>query len=110
MKNSTRVILNTGILYTRMAITMCIALLSTRWILQALGTEDYGIYSLTGGVIALFSFLNVSLAGATQRFISYSIGTGEKENIKKTFYYSIIQHLCVGIIIILLFETCGLFF
>ena len=110
MKNSTRVILNTGILYTRMAITMCIALLSTRWILQALGTEDYGIYSLTGGVIALFSFLNVSLAGATQRFISYSIGTGEKENIKKTFYYSILQHLCVGIIIILLFETCGLFF
>ena len=47
MKNSTRVILNTGILYTRMAITMCIALLSTRWILQALGTEDYGIYSLS---------------------------------------------------------------
>ena len=41
MQASSRVAVNTGILYIRMAITVFISLYSTRLILSALGTKDF---------------------------------------------------------------------
>ena len=58
MQNSSRIILNTGILYSKMFLNIFIALYSTRLILNALGTNDFGIYALVGGVIGALSFLN----------------------------------------------------
>lgn len=110
MKNSSKVILNTGILYGKMLITMIITLLSTRWILQALGAEDYGIYSLVAGIIVMLSFLNTALSGSTQRFLSYNMGKGDADNLKEVFYYSVLFHLFVGIVVLLLFELGGIFF
>jgi len=40
---NTRVVMNTGILYSKMLITMGITLYSTRLVLNALGASDYGI-------------------------------------------------------------------
>lgn len=60
MKNSNRIMVNTGVMYARVAITMIITLLSSRWILMALGKEDFGIYNLVAGLLALLMFLNLS--------------------------------------------------
>lgn len=110
MKSSTRIILNTSILYGKMLITMLLTLLSTRWILAALGASNFGIYNLVAGLIAMFSFLNTAMSVASQRYLSYAIGTKSKENLKKTFYYSIIQHFFIGILIIVILEVLGTFF
>lgn len=110
MKNSHRVLFNTIILYINMLITMLITLFSTRWVLQALGEEDYGIYNLVAGVIVLFSFLNVAMSAATQRFMSYSQGEGKEDIIKKTFYYSVLMHIFIALVVVLLWEIGGRYF
>ena len=61
MTASLRVFLNTISLYIKLVITVVVGLYLTRVVLNKLGVEDYGIYNLIGGVIALLSFLQTAL-------------------------------------------------
>ena len=65
---------NTVFLYIRMLLSMGIYLYTTRVVLSILGVEDYGIYNVVGGLVAMFSFLNATMSGATSRFITFELG------------------------------------
>lgn len=67
-----------------MGITMFISLYTTRLILNSLGASDFGIFNIVGGAIGMLGFLNAAMADATQRFMSYAEGEGNK-NKKKVF-------------------------
>lgn len=95
-------------LYVRMFFTMLVALYTSRIILQRLGVLDYGIYNLVSTVVMIFLFLNNMLSEATQRFIIYEIGGGNKEKVNKYFINSVNLHLIISIIILLLCETVGI--
>lgn len=105
-----RIIKNTGYLYAKMAVTMFISLYTTRLVLGALGASDFGIFNIVGGAISMLLFLNVAMAGATQRFLNYSEGQGDKESQKKIFNISIILHLVVAAIVVALLLVAGRFF
>jgi O-antigen/teichoic acid export membrane protein len=105
-----RVATNTGILYLRMAITVVISLYTTRLVLTALGIEDFGLYNLVGGLIAMLGFLNASMATATQRFMSIAQGAGDVDRLKRIFNMSTILHVNIGILVVVLFEIAGYFF
>ncbi|GAA4459030.1 MATE family efflux transporter [Nibrella saemangeumensis] len=105
MSIAKRVLTNTGILYARMAITIFISLYSTRIILEALGTEDYGIYNLIGGFVAMLAFLNSGMAVATQRFISFAQGKKELEDLKIIFNVSLILHLIIAAFLIIFLKS-----
>jgi hypothetical protein len=77
MQAAHRVAKNTGILYARMAITMFISLYATRLLLADLGVEDFGLFNVVGGLIAMLGFLNTSMSAATQRFMSIAQGSGD---------------------------------
>ena len=83
--NNKRIAKNTLFLYFRMLLTMGVSLYTSRVILQTLGVEDYGIYNVVGGVIAMLGFLNSSLSGACSRFITYELGKGNNGDVKKCF-------------------------
>ena len=104
-----KVILNTGILYGRMLLTMGISLYSTRLILNALGSTDFGIFNLIAGIITLLSFLNSAMSTSTQRFLSYYQGLGDVERQRNVFTNSLILHLLIGIVIVGALEIVGLF-
>lgn len=110
MESSHRVAKNTGILYARMGITMFISLYATRLVLAALGAEDFGLFNVVGGVIAMLGFLNASMAVATQRFMSFAQGTGDFEKVKRIFNMSTILHIGIALIIVFIFEIAGYFF
>ena len=110
MQAINRVFKNTAILYARMAITVVISLYSTRLILNALGAEDFGLFNLVGGAIAMLGFLNGSMAAATQRFISFSQGAGDFEKVKRIFNMSILLNAGVAILAVVLLEIAGYFF
>jgi Na+-driven multidrug efflux pump len=110
MQAAKRVAVNTGILYARMAITVFISLYSTRLILFALGSNDFGIFNLVGGTIAMLGFLNTSMAAATQRFMSYAQGAGNPERLKRIFNVSLLLHLIIAVILIFFLEIAGFFF
>ena len=104
MSTASRVIKNTGFLYVRIAITIIVALWTTRIILNALGKDDFGVYSLVGGVVSLLGFLNASLSGATQRFISIYEGKDDPEGKRIIFNNSLTLHaiLAASLVILLL--------
>jgi O-antigen/teichoic acid export membrane protein len=99
---SKRVIMNTGILYAKMLVTMGISLYSARLVLNALGASDYGIFNLIAGVIAMLSFLNAAMTTSTQRYLSFHQGTCNFEMQKKIFTNSWILHIAIGIIVVIL--------
>lgn len=84
--NNKRIAKNTLLLYFRMFFLMTVSLYTSRVVLSALGVEDFGIYNVVGGVVAMFSMLSGSLSAAISRFITYELGTGNQEKIKKNFF------------------------
>jgi len=101
---------NTALLYGRMLFNLVVSLFTSRVNLQVLGIDDNGIYQIVGGVIAMFAFLNGSLAGATSRFLAYDIGRGDTEKLKKTFAAALNVHIIAAMIILIIGETLGLWF
>ena len=53
--------------------------------LNALGIEDFGIYNVVGGLVAMFSIISGSLVSSISRFITFELGTENKEKLKKVF-------------------------
>ena len=68
---------------------MVLSLYSSRLVLNILGVDDYGIYSLVAGVVSMLSFLTNSLVGSTQRFLSVSQGKGDAVHLKEVFNNSL---------------------
>ena len=88
--NTTRIAKNTLLLYFRMLLTMGVSLYTSRVILNALGVEDYGIYNVVGGVVAMVSFVSWALTTGTQRHISTELGKKDG-NLQKRKYCNEIQ-------------------
>lgn len=107
-QNNKRIAKNTLLLYFRMLLTMGVGLYTSRVILQTLGVEDFGIYNVVGGVVAMFSFLTASMSAATQRFISYNLGKGNLSDLRKIFSTSLLSHFLLALIIIIIAESFGL--
>ena len=109
-KINSRIVKNTGFLYFRMMITMAVSLYTSRLILNILGVEDFGIYNVVAGFVMMFSVLNSSMATATQRFLAFEIGKNDLTKLRHVFSMSIIIYTLIGIIIIILAESVGLWF
>ena len=108
--NSTKTIAkNTLFLYIRMFFSMGISLFTSRVILEALGVEDYGVYNVVGGIVALFSFLNSTLAGATSRFINYELGK-DISKVQRVFSTALSVHVLIALAVLILGETVGYWF
>lgn len=103
MSTSQRVAKNTIFLYGKIAVTSVCLIFSTRYILQALGVEDFGVFNLTCSTIGLLSFLNESMTAATQRFLSYTEGKGDTNKSIKIFNSSYLVHIAIALFIALTF-------
>lgn len=108
--NNERIVKNTGLLYVRMLVTMGISLYTSRLVLAALGVVDFGVYNAVAGVVSMMMFLNTLLASSSQRYITYSLGKNDNQDLKKTVANCISVHIFLSLIIFLLCETIGLWF
>lgn len=109
-QNNKRIAKNTLLLYFRMLFIMAISLYTSRIVLRALGVEDFGIYNVVGGVVAMFSVISSSLSAAISRFITYELGKGNEEKLVMIFSSSVTIQLGLGLIILILAEAIGLWF
>ena len=110
LNNNKRVVKNTLMLYLRMLLLLFIGLFTSREILRILGVTDYGIYNVVGGVVAMLSFLSGSLSASTSRFLTFEIGKKDINKLKDTFYSALIVHLLLGLLIVVILETGGIWF
>lgn len=110
IQDNKRIAKNTLLLYFRMFLLIAVQLYTVPIILKALGVIDYGIYNVVGGVVTMFSFLGSMLASGSQRFIAYSIGGGNKKELKETFDTTVTIYLFFAVIAFLLLECIGTWF
>ena len=89
---------------------MIISLYTSRIVLNALGVEDFGIYNVAGGVVAMFSILSGSLSAAISRFITYELGKNNVLKLKTIFSSAITIQIGLGIVIAFFAETIGIWF
>lgn len=109
-QNNKRIAKNTLLLYVRMLLLMVISLYTSRVVLNALGVDDYGIYNVVGGIVVLLAFLNNAMAGSTQRFLNFEMGTQDSDALRRVFSTSIHIHVIVAFVVLILGETIGLWF
>lgn len=105
-----RIAKNTLFLYVRMILTILVNLYAVRVIWQVLGVEDYGVYNVVGGIVTMFAFLNSAMVSSSQRFISFELGTGNRERLSKVFSISMTVHFMLALLTLILAETIGLWF
>lgn len=105
-----RIAKNTLLLYVRILLTMVIGLYTSRVVLAELGISDYGLYSVVGGIVTMFTFINGSLNAGTQRFLTFELGRGDIVQLKKLFSTAIVIYTFLAMIILFLAETIGLWF
>lgn len=108
--NNKQIAKNTLFLYGRMLIVLFVSIYTTRVVLNVLGIEDYGIYNVVCGFVAMFGFLNTSLSNGIQRFYNYEFSQNGEEGLKRVFQTSLLIQLCLAILIGILVETIGIWY
>lgn len=101
MEASKRILLNTGVQYLRSGVYMLLTFLSTRYILRVLGSSDYGLYSVVGSIVIILGFITSSLASSTQRFLSYTHGLDDKNELKLIFSNAMTIHGAIALLLLL---------
>lgn len=109
IQNNKRIAKNTLYLYLRTFITMAVSIFTSRVILEALGINDFGIYNVVGGFVAMFSMLTNTLSSASQRFLSFEMGKKEKD-LKKVFSATMSIHILLALGVFVVFESIGIWF
>ena len=105
-----RVAKNTLVLYARQLLLLAINLYTVRATLGALGAEDYGLFNVVAGIVALGSFLSGTMASATQRFFSFALGEGDRGRLEQIFFVNSLIYGGIAVIATVAFETVGLWF
>ena len=108
-KENKRIFVNTGIVYAKLVITTIIGLLTSRFVLQALGAYNYGLYSVVGGLIAMLGILSAAMHTTTLRFINVEMGK-KSGNLNRIFNISRLLHIGFAGFIFLVAETLGMYY
>lgn len=108
--NNKRLAKNTLFLYFRTIVIMLISLYTSRIILNVLGVQDYGIYNVVGGVVAMFSVISGALSSSSSRFITFELGKGDTERLNKIFSTSVNIQFAISLCVFVIGEIVGLWF
>ncbi|MGN0233770.1 MAG: lipopolysaccharide biosynthesis protein [Bacteroidaceae bacterium] len=108
--NNKRIAKNAIALYFRMIVMMLIGLYTSRVVLNALGVTDFGIYNVVGGFVSMFSLISSSIMSSISRSLTFELGRGDMERLRKTFSMSVIVLMGLGLIIVILLESIGLWY
>ncbi len=101
---------NTMALTIRTAVSIVIGLVTSRLVLSALGATDYGLLAVVTAVVVLIDFLNVSMSGATSRFMAFELGLGANGNARGAFHAAVRIHLFIAAILLVMAQTVGLWY
>ena len=108
MSPNKRIFLNILATYGRTVVGVLCGIFSTRWVLMALGKEDFGLFGLVGSLVIFMSFFNTQFAGALSRFYAYAVGQAKVavdsdmalEECRKWFSVGVMIHTFVPLVLV----------
>ena len=110
LSNNKRIAKNSIFLTIRMIIVLGISLFTTRFILEALGVVDYGIYNVVCGFVVMFGFLNISMSNGIQRFYNYEYGKNGEDGANRVYCTAILIQIALALLIVIVLEPIGLWY
>ena len=110
LSSNKRIAYNTVFLYIRQIVVLLLTLYISRLILEVLGIEDFGIYNVVGGFVAMFAFMNTSMSNGVQRFLNINIGSSGGNNITAIFTTSIYIQSLLAIAFLIVAEVIGIWY
>lgn len=102
--------INSLIMYARMAINTILALVTTRFALQALGVNNYGLFSVCGSIISFIGVFNTIMLSTCNRFLAVAIGKGDENNINKVFNINLSIFIGCAFLMMVLTLPLGLWY
>ena len=120
MTPNRRIFLNIIATYGRSLYALVCGLFTARWVLQALGQVDFGLYGLIGGLTVFIGFFNMLLSSATSRFYAFSVGQAIKakdednaesglEECRRWFSTAVLLHTVIPCIMIIVGYPIGIY-
>lgn len=95
---------NTAILYCRMFLLMIISLYTSRVVLHVLGEDDFGVYNVVAGVVAMFAILSQSLSTAISRFLTFELGKDNAQRLKRIFSSALSVQILMALVVVAVCE------
>ena len=92
---------NSIVIFIRLCVVSVVSLACSRFVLDALGASDYGLYNVVGGIVTLLNVVNSSMMSTTYRFIAFELGKKENSLLNKVFNTCFSIHACFSILIII---------
>ena len=110
MNDNKKIVVNTGILYGKLVITTIIGLLSSRYILQSLGSSDYGLYSVVGGIVSFLNVVGVTMVSTSYRFLAVGLGSGDRVRLRQIYNSLTLIHWLLALFLFVLGEIVGVYY
>ncbi len=101
---------NTAMLYIRQIIILVVGLYSSRLVLNALGTDDYGIFQVVGGFVTMFNIITGAFTVAITRFMSREYVSDDPDDIRRCYSTALMIQTCLGLAVSLLIATVGVWY
>ena len=99
--------INSLILYVRLVVISISGLLYTRFSLEALGVNDYGLYSVIACIITFISVVNTIMVTTSNRFIAIAIGHHDKQEMCNQFNVNLLIHVVIALLTVVLATPLG---
>jgi len=109
-RNSSLIARNTLLLYLRILCMLPISLYVSRSVLQTLGVDDYGIYSVVASFVGIFSFFETTLYNCLQRFFNTEIGRHSEEGAQRVYTTGVGLIVILSLLIMLVLGIGGYFY
>lgn len=108
VENNKLIAKNTLFLYIRSLLVILTTLYTARIVLDELGSEDFGIYTVVGGIVLMFGIVQAIMSSAVSRFFAFEIGRNDYAKLSQYFNTSILVYFVLACIVFTMAETGGL--
>lgn len=99
-----RIALNAFVTGLRSLYGLGVGLLTARWLLRALGQDDFGLVGVVGGLAAFVVFFNRLLSSAVSRFFAVSVGgslrSGNADECRRWFTAAVTVHSVIPLLLV----------
>lgn len=101
MNANKKIAINSIIIFIRLCVVSLVGIIASRYVLDALGASDYGLYNVVGGIVTLLNIFNTAMLSTTYRYLAFEIGKKENGKPNKVFSTSFFIHGAFALMILI---------
>lgn len=110
MNGNKKIAVNTVILTIKLIISIVVSFVVSRLLLEALGVDNYGLYNVIGGIVAMLNLVGTSMVATSYRYLSIEIGRGDDGNPQKVYSTLSVIHISLAILLLVFGELIGYYY